>query len=206
MRSVRTQSPSGTSSGHVTAAVERRPCTLPARRRASVRVSATTHSPVGAEHGDEGVGRRGVVGEAARPGGDVGSDPLGRPALERGPASGGLRSARAAIRPVRADRTVQDGVADRLPAGATAEMGGEGAVDGARTSLAPPGARAATRTMIPGVQKPHWEAPWAAKDRHQPSASGRPASVVTARPATRDAGVTQETRGWPSTQTVQHPH
>ena len=28
--------------------------------------------------------------------------------------------------------------------------------------------------MIPGVQNPHWEAPWSAKDRHQPSASGQP--------------------------------
>ncbi len=67
---------------------------------------------------------------------------------------------------------------------------------------------AATRTMIPGVQKPHWEPPVAtnasASDSTVPV--GSPASVVTDRPETRAAGVTQETRASPSTRTVQQPH
>ena len=64
----------------------------------------------------------------------------------------------------------------------------------------------ARRTMIPGVQKPHWLAPQAVNARAQRSASGRPSTVVTARPATRRAGVTQATRACPSTRTVQQPH
>ncbi len=58
-----------------------------------------------------------------------------------------------------------------------------------------PGSSAATRMMMPGVQKPHCDAPWAAKRSAQSSASGSPASVVTSRPATRETGVTQATRG-----------
>ena len=62
--------------------------------------------------------------------------------------------------------------------------------------------------MIPGVQKPHWEPPVATKaSAHAaPTSSPNPASVVTARPATRVAGVTHETRASPSTSTVQQPH
>ena len=66
--------------------------------------------------------------------------------------------------------------------------------------------RAATRMMIPDVQKPHWLPPLAQNDSAQRSAPSRPSIVVTARPATRPTGVTQATRGWPSTHTVQHPH
>jgi len=60
--------------------------------------------------------------------------------------------------------------------------------------------------MIPGVQKPHWLAPVEAKAAAHRSASGSPSTVVTDRPATRAAGVTQATRGAPSTSTVQQPH
>ena len=61
--------------------------------------------------------------------------------------------------------------------------------------------------MMPGVQKPHWLAPVAQKASAQ-RVGRRPARrrVVIARPATRRAGVTQATRGAPSTSTVQHPH
>ena len=62
--------------------------------------------------------------------------------------------------------------------------------------------------MMPGVQKPHWLAPVGAEGvgPRPRSSSSRPSTVVTARPATRRAGVTQATRGSPSTSTVQHPH
>src|SRR5439155_9397814 len=62
--------------------------------------------------------------------------------------------------------------------------------------------------MIPGVQKPHWLAPVAQKASAQArrSSSGRPPTVTTERPAILRAGVTQATRGAPSTSTVQQPH
>ena len=61
---------------------------------------------------------------------------------------------------------------------------------------------------MPGVQKPHWLAPVAANAAAQRSrsSSSRPSTVVTTRPATRRAGVTQATLGAPSTSTVQQPH
>lgn len=64
----------------------------------------------------------------------------------------------------------------------------------------------AARMMIPGVQKPHWLPPWSENACAHWSASASPSIVVTRRPATRTTGVTHDTRGWPSTQTVQHPH
>lgn len=69
-------------------------------------------------------------------------------------------------------------------------------------------ARASNRTIIPGVQKPHWLAPVSQNAAaHRARCCGsRPSSVVTLRPDTRLAGVTQETRGAPSTRTVQQPH
>ncbi len=47
---------------------------------------------------------------------------------------------------------------------------------------------------MPGVQKPHWLAPWATKADAQTSrAAGlSPSSVVTCRPATRRTGVTHD--------------
>ena len=61
---------------------------------------------------------------------------------------------------------------------------------------------------IPGVQKPHWLAP--VEQNASPQAASRsagsPSSVVIDRPLTRRAGVTQATRGCPSTSTVQHLH
>ena len=66
----------------------------------------------------------------------------------------------------------------------------------------------ARRITIPGVQKPHWLAPVStnASVQRRRRSSGSPSTVVTARPATRRVAVTHETRGEPSTQTVQHPH
>ena len=66
----------------------------------------------------------------------------------------------------------------------------------------------AKRMTMPGVQNPHCEPPVA---RNAAAAASRavgssPSTVVTVRPATRAAGVTQATRGSPSTSTVQHPH
>lgn len=65
-----------------------------------------------------------------------------------------------------------------------------------------------SRQTIPGVQKPHWEAPWAMKaDAHRVrSSSVNPSTVVTVLPATLRSGVTQETRGALSIKTVQQPH
>ena len=62
--------------------------------------------------------------------------------------------------------------------------------------------------MIPGVQNPHWLAPVAQKASAHACrcAAPRPARVVISRPATRRAGVTQETRAAPSTSTVHAPH
>ena len=61
---------------------------------------------------------------------------------------------------------------------------------------------------MPGVQKPHWLPPVAtnASDHRRRVSSGRPSRVVTSRPASRRTGVTQATRGAPSTHTVQQPH
>ena len=61
---------------------------------------------------------------------------------------------------------------------------------------------------MPGVQKPHWLAPVSqnASAQRSRTSSGRPSTVVIVRPATRRTGVTQATRGWPSTRTVQQPH
>ena len=62
--------------------------------------------------------------------------------------------------------------------------------------------------MMPGVQNPHWLAPVAQNASAQAlrSDASSPSSVVTERPAIRRTGVTQATRGAPSTSTVQQPH
>ena len=62
--------------------------------------------------------------------------------------------------------------------------------------------------MMPGVQNPHWLPPVASRQAAHAACLplGSPAAVVTVRPATRRAAVTQATRGWPSISTVQHPH
>ena len=71
----------------------------------------------------------------------------------------------------------------------------------------PAAADAARRTMMPGRAEPALAGPGRG-ERASPSARrpSRPSTVVTCRPATRRAGVTQATRAWPSTRTVQQPH
>ena len=61
---------------------------------------------------------------------------------------------------------------------------------------------------MPGVQKPHWLAPVAQKASAQRVPIGGVEAVEGGdrAPATRRAGVTQATRGAPSTSTVQQPH
>ncbi len=61
---------------------------------------------------------------------------------------------------------------------------------------------------MPGVQKPHWLPPvsTSAPAQRVRTAAGSPSRVVTLRPSRRRTGVTHETRGAPSTQTVQQPH
>ena len=68
--------------------------------------------------------------------------------------------------------------------------------------------RAARRMTMPGVQKPHWLAPAATKAATQRSRERRRRTLEGGhrRPATRRTGVTQATRGAPSTHTVQQPH
>ena len=64
------------------------------------------------------------------------------------------------------------------------------------------------RHTMPGVQNPHWAAPWAtnASDQRRRSCAVKPSTVVIVRPATRRSGVTHATRGASSMRTVQHPH
>src|ERR1700728_3335502 len=77
-----------------------------------------------------------------------------------------------------------------------------------RDGDAPTPSSAARRRTMPGVQKPHWLAPCStnAAAQRSRSSAGAPSRVVTRRPATRRTGVTQATRGAPSTHTVQQPH
>ena len=66
----------------------------------------------------------------------------------------------------------------------------------------------AVRTRMPGVQKPHCNAPVdanAAAMRSRCSAS-MPSSVVISVPSTRSSERLQLTIALPSTSTVQHPH
>ena len=171
-------------------------------------------SGVGAEL-DQRVGRRGVVGEAAATEDDVAPRglegrplDLGPPGRQHGIAGPAPREGRAGRRG-RARRTaastidchpVQRHRWARRPASTSRRV----TVDARLGSSS----SAARRITMPGVQKPHWLAPDRTKAAAQRSRSsaGSPSSVVTRRPATRRTGVTQATRGAPSTQTVQHPH
>ena len=59
---------------------------------------------------------------------------------------------------------------------------------------------------IPGVQKPHCDAPPAANASAHAAPSGRPSSVVTSRPATRADRRHARDAGLAVDQTVQQPH
>ncbi len=102
------------------------PCQRPGRdRRLAEHVAPP---PVG--HRDQRIGGAPVVGETGLPEHHRGADPLGHPALERGPCRGCLQVARRAAPPhgLRAEDRA-GGLFDAVPPGATAEVGEEGAVD-----------------------------------------------------------------------------
>ena len=121
------QSPGGSSSGGRASAVVRRPCTLPTARRASVRVSATAHPP--APSGTATRASSGAVSSAKppRPAATCGPTSCGAAALDRRPASGGHQVPLGRIAGPGGD--VLPGLDDRLPAGAAAEVGGQGPVE-----------------------------------------------------------------------------
>ena len=161
-------------------------------------------------HRHQRVGRAAVVGEAGVTEHDRRSHPLGHPTLEPGPDRGPVEVT--AVRPgngrAPGPEHLPGGLLDGLPAGAPAQVGHQGLVDLLRSATGAPVARAARRITMPGVQKPHWLPPVAtnASDHRRRVSSGRPSRVVTSRPASRRTGVTQATRGAPSTHTVQQPH
>ena len=103
----------------------------------------------------------------------VGADTLRAPPSMGGPSRGTVEVARWRRRlPPRGG-----GLADRLPTGAPAQVGEQGLVD------ASPVRRGARRTMIPGVQKPHWLAPAATKASAHGRTVGQAFQRVTGRPA-----------------------
>ena len=195
----------------------RRPCTFAATRPRLVQ--RLGHDPLHAGrrgrrrlgarrqgHGDQRVPRRAVVGETAFAERDLRAHALRDPAFELGPArragarpAAGARGAAARRRrsPRRPSPSRCSGTGGRRAPGRDRSAG-----------AAPSPARAAARTTIPGVQKPHCDPPWSTNPATSASrrVASRPSTVVTARPATRATGVTQATRASPSTSTVQQPH
>ena len=91
---------------------------------------------------------------------------------------------------MRVGRIAVDRLVHGLPAGAPAEVRGEGAVEVHAAASCPELVRRATRTRIPGVQKPHCEPPVATKlaASRSRTAASRPSTVVTARPSTARRG------------------
>ena len=69
--------------------------------------------------------------------------------------------------------------------------------------------RSAAAISMPGVQIPHWAAPWRWNESwraaSRPPASTSPSTVMTSRPATCPTGVMQEHTCRPSSNTVQAP-
>ena len=142
-----------------------------------------------------------------------GADPLGRPALERRPPGGG-RPGHAAV-----GRSVAPsggrGESPRRRRSSASRCTGTGGRASARSTAVAIGEPAAwrrrpsSRTMIPGVQKPHWLAAGGA-ERVGPGrqrASARPSRVVTDRPGDPpDRRHARDPRAAPSTSTVQQPH
>ena len=178
-------------------------------------VSPTTQPPPAVGHRDERVGRRGVGGEPAAAERRRRGRPPGPAALDA--RRGGRRPSRsrAVPSPTAPPPAGRPRLGHRHRGWCATRCSGRGGPAAPRlaapTSAAASGRRGrrpSSRTMIPGVQKPHWLPPVATSasaHRSRTSAPGRRA-VVTARPATRRAGVTQATRGAPSTSTVQQPH
>ena len=210
----------GNGSGGRSSTVVRRPCTLPARARASASDSATTHSPcLDRAHGAGSTrapaaprrGRRVARCRRRNPRSPHGTSAPTRCATP--PSSSARRAAASNRRDRGDDGTRVLGREARSPRRSSASRcSGTGArrARGRRRSggSLPRAISAAARTRIPGVQNPHCDAPVAtnASTSRSRSAASSPSSVVTDRPATRSTGVTHATRGSPSTSTVQHPH
>ena len=248
--------------GGVGSRVVRRPWTLPAWRRASVRLPAVCQLPSGPAMAVSVLGGAPSAPKSNLPRTLAGTDRWGPPvsidarraaasgsrsvASAEGAAATGLAAATGSRSVASADQGAAGGLAaatasrsvasaDRGAATgvAASRTGGGGAVACAAASRmvcqpvqrqrcaasalstvvrsdksAPRRSWPTNRHTMPGVQKPHWVAPQArnASDHRCCSSGLEPAAVVTFRPATRRAGVTQATRGASSTSTVQQPH
>ena len=211
--------------GGVGSRVVRRPCTLPAWRRASVRLSAVCQSPVGPAMA--------VTVPGGAPSAPNSNPPRTLAGTERCGPPVSIDARRAAASGSRSIASADGGAAAPIAVASRrgAWIGGAAARTAASRMVCQPvqrqrcAARALStvarsvrsaprrswptnRQTMPGVQKPHWVAPQArnASDHRCCSVGLRPAAVVTCRPATRRAGVTQATRGASSTSTVQQPH
>ena len=207
MRSDAAQSPSGRSSGGVASTVVRRPCTLPATARASASVSPTAQPP--RPSGTATSASAGAVSSAKPPCPSATSGPTtcGPAALEGGarralPPGHGEPAWSSPVATSQASRIVRQPVHRQRWASSACSTASWSPGCGAL------GPGPSSRQMIPGVQKPHWLAPVA-----QNASAQRPARRAGARrgwsPIVRPraaTGVTQATRGCPSTSTVQHPH
>ena len=196
-------SPGGRSSGWRRVAPLRRPRTWAAWALAAGSDSPTDHPP--APSGTATSASDGARSSAKPPSPSATSGPTccGVP-----PSSAERRAAATRSRPGSATgRAVAAATMDRHPV--HRHRWASNACSTAAGGAGPPAvSSAASRTMIPGVQNPHWLAPaWQkASAQRRRTGSARPSSVVTVRPATRRAGVTHATRGMPSTRTVQQPH
>ena len=164
------------------------PAPLPAAARASVSVSATTPPPVRRPYGDERVGRSEVVGEAALAEGDAGTDPLGRAAFDGG----------AQRRRVEVALGQRCTCAVCVPARRGSSASRCSGTDARQAPARPPDDRTgaasedrpcspASRTMIPGVQNPHWLAPVAQNASAQRRSFGRVEAVERRDRATCDS-------------------
>ena len=231
VRSTASQSPSGRSMGGTTSAVVLRPWTLPAARLASASVSATTQEPGSSSGPSPGTATKASSGAVSaakppRPSGTSGPTVWRlRPSrvARRSEAfpSGGAHSdwldtgigaiptatsqaSSTVCQPVQRQRWACRARAARSRSGSTSLSEKWLSANWLTVDPSSP----TKRRMMPGVQNPHWLPPVAQKasDQRWTSPSDNPSSVVTDRPDTRRSGVTHDTRGWPSTSTVQHPH
>ena len=140
------------------------------RRRASASVSPTDPPARAVGHRHQRVGRGGVGGEAGPAQRHVGPDPLGRAALDARPVAHGGVEVPLAGRPA-ADLDRRSGRGPRRPrrrrprrscATRCTGTGGPAAPARRRRGRRPPtplARRPSSRTMMPGVQNPHWLAP-----------------------------------------------
>ncbi len=112
---------------------------------------------VDVEQCDQRVGRRGVVGEPAAPERDVRPHVLRHPTLQRRPHPPTCLLQTQRWRQSEADRT-------EVTMGCQPVQRQRWASSAWRTVASVGSVRAATRMMIPGVQKPHWLPPLAQND------------------------------------------